>query len=206
MQFRPSKLLSRGISFDSQGPSPIGKGVRRFLLTVGSFLLPVELLEFIVDNFSFSLAVGVFCLQLSLFYLQLEFFADSGKVRLIRALRDCKQRIFTVSKETPIVSKKNFPLGKVSLKMPPKFRGFAKGWFSKRVVLADVPPEHKPERGCIRMFPRNENWNEGTLARLPRNENRNKGIFAKTNHPFIGCSRMSDRRMSGTSRRFPDIF
>ena len=31
---------------------------------------------------------------------------------------------------------------------------------SKRVVLADVPPE----QGYIRMFPRNENWNEGTFA------------------------------------------
>ena len=31
-------------------------------------------------------------------------------------------------------------------------RPFAAGW----VVLADVPPEGKPERGYIRMFPRNE--------------------------------------------------
>ena len=34
----------------------------------------------------------------------------------------------------------------------------------KRVVLADVPPERKPERGYVRMFPRNENRNEGTFA------------------------------------------
>ena len=32
-----------------------------------------------------------------------------------------------------------------------------KGWFSKGVVLADVPPERKPERGYIRIFPQNEN-------------------------------------------------
>ena len=39
--------------------------------------------------------------------------------------------------------------------------------FSKRVVLADVPPERKPERGYIRMFPKNENRNEGTFACSP---------------------------------------
>ena len=48
-----------------------------------------------------------------------------------------------------------------------KNRGLTKGWFSKRVVLADVPPERKPERGYIRMFPRNENRNEGTFACSP---------------------------------------
>ena len=44
------------------------------------------------------------------------------------------------------------------------YRGLTKGWFSKRVVLADVPQERKPEWGYIRMFPRNENRNEGTFA------------------------------------------
>ena len=56
------------------------------------------------------------------------------------------------------------------------------GWqrvVSKRVVLADVPPERKPETrvhsdvpperkpewGYVRMFPRNENQNEGTFAK-----------------------------------------
>ena len=66
---------------------------------------------------------------------------------------------------------------------------FPKGWFSKRVVLADVPPGRKPERGYIRMFPHNENRNEGTFACSPRNENRNEGIVAKTallgNRPII---------------------
>ena len=47
------------------------------------------------------------------------------------------------------------------------FRGLIKGWFSKRVVLADVPPERKPERGYIRMFLWNENRNEGTFACSP---------------------------------------
>ena len=35
--------------------------------------------------------------------------AYSGKVHLIRALRDCKQRSLTVSKKAPTVSKKSFP-------------------------------------------------------------------------------------------------
>ena len=34
--------------------------------------------------------------------------------------------------------------------------------------MADVPPEQKLERGCIRRFPRNENRNEGTFACSPR--------------------------------------
>ena len=41
------------------------------------------------------------------------------------------------------------------------------GLFSKRVVLADVPPERQPERGYIRIFPWNENRNQGTFACSP---------------------------------------
>ena len=48
-----------------------------------------------------------------------------------------------------------------------KFRGLAKAWFSRRVVLADVPPERKLEQGYIRMFHWNENRNEGTFACSP---------------------------------------
>ena len=82
---------------------------------------------------------------------------------------------------------------------------------SKRVVLADVPPERKPERGYVRqdhpftkppfylpmsLFGVNKfGWfPKGRFRRmLPRNENRNEGTFAKTtllqNRPFIspGC-------------------
>ena len=46
-------------------------------------------------------------------------------------------------------------------------RWFTKGWFSKTVVLADVPLKRKPERGYIRMFPQNENRNEGAFACSP---------------------------------------
>ena len=76
-----------------------------FLLTVGSFLLTVELLCLQLTIFAFLLAVGAFfSLTILACLLTLGvFFADSGKVRLIRALRDCKQRSSTVSKKAPIV-------------------------------------------------------------------------------------------------------
>ena len=48
------------------------------------------------------------------------------------------------------------------------FSGIDKRVVSKRVVLADVPPERKLERGYIRMFPQNENRNGGTFAGSPR--------------------------------------
>ena len=72
----------------------------------------------------------------------------------------------------------------------------AKGWFPKRVVLADVPPERKPERGYIRMFPRNENRNEGTFGCSPRtktgtrvrshvpSERKPERGHIRQNHPF----------------------
>ena len=47
------------------------------------------------------------------------------------------------------------------------FSGVDKRVVSKGVVLADVPPERKPERGYIQMFPWNENRNEGTFACSP---------------------------------------
>ena len=55
-----------------------------------------------VDNFSF------FTYNLSFFAYNFSFFTYSwsGKVLLIRALRDCKQRSLTVSKKAPTVSKK----------------------------------------------------------------------------------------------------
>ena len=74
-----------------------------FLLTVGSFLLTVELFCLQVPILAFLLTVGAFLLTV------LAFFAYCGKVRLIRALRDCKQRSSTVSKKAPTVSKKASP-------------------------------------------------------------------------------------------------
>ena len=54
-----------------------------------------------VDNFSF-------------FAYSWSFLAYSGKVRLIRALRDCKQRSSTASKKAPTVSKKASPFFNLS--------------------------------------------------------------------------------------------
>ena len=59
----------------------------------GAFLLTV-------GNFSF------FAYSFSFLTYKWSFFAYSGKVRLIKALRDCKQRSLTVSKKAPTVSKK----------------------------------------------------------------------------------------------------
>ena len=42
---------------------------------------------------------------------------------------------------------------------------FPKGWFWRNPP--DVPPERKPERGYIRMLPRNENGNEGRFGCSP---------------------------------------
>ena len=50
------------------------------------------------------------------------------------------------------------------IRMVLEISGVAIRVVSKRVVLADVPPERKQERGYIRMFPRNEKRNEGTFA------------------------------------------
>ena len=80
-----------------------------FLLTVGSFLLTVELFYLQLTILAFLLTVGAFPLTFSAFYLQLELFAKSGKVRLISASRDCKQRSLTVSKKAATASKKASP-------------------------------------------------------------------------------------------------
>ena len=61
-------------------------------------------------------------------------------------------------------------------------QGLTNGWFSKRVVLADVPPEQKPERGYIRMF-------TGTKAgarvhsHFPLEQKPERG-YIRQNHPF----------------------
>ena len=61
----------------------------------GAFLLAV-------DNSSFLLAIGAFSLTSLAFLLAIGvFFAYNGKVLLISALRDCKQRSLTVSKKAP---------------------------------------------------------------------------------------------------------
>ena len=66
----------------------------------GAFLLTGANFSFFAYSWSF------FAYSFSFFTYNWSFFAYSGKVRLIRALSDCKQRSLTVSKKAPAVSKK----------------------------------------------------------------------------------------------------
>ena len=61
----------------------------------GAFLLTVDNFSFLTYSWSF------FTYGFSFFTYSWSFFAYSGKVCLIRALRDCKQSNLTVSKKTP---------------------------------------------------------------------------------------------------------
>ena len=70
----------------------------------GAFLLTVDNFGFFTYNWSF------FAYNFSFLTYSYSFFAYSGKVRLIRALRGCKQRSLTVSKKAPTVSKKASPV------------------------------------------------------------------------------------------------
>ena len=66
-------------------------------------------------------------------------------------------------------------------------RGFAKGWFSKSVVLADVPWIPKPERRYKKK--RNDgpqNRNEGTKNGTTDPKNRNEGTMNGTTVPKPG--------------------
>ena len=81
-----------------------------FLLTVGSFLLTVELFLLTIHSFTFfayNFSFSAYNFSFSTY--SFSFSTRSGKMRLMRALRDCKQRSLTVSKKAPTVSKKNFP-------------------------------------------------------------------------------------------------
>ena len=69
----------------------------------GAFLLTVDIFSFFTYNWSF------FAYSCSFFSYNCSFFAHSGKVRLIGALKDCKQRSLTVSKKAPTVTKKASP-------------------------------------------------------------------------------------------------
>ena len=78
--------------FSSQTQAPRKVSDAAFLLTVGSFLT--------VDNFSIFIDGWSFlAYSFSFSTYSWSFFAYGGKVRLIRALWDCKQRSLTVSKQ-----------------------------------------------------------------------------------------------------------
>ena len=94
----------------------------------GAFLLTV-------DNFSFfTYSWSSFAYSFSFFTYSSSFFAYSGKVRLIRALRDCKQRSLTVRKKALTVSEKASPLFKCVL----SFRCFSLFWGTV-LALPTVP-------------------------------------------------------------------
>ena len=57
----------------------------------------------------FTYSSSFLAYSFSYFTYNWSFFSHSGKVRLIRALRDCEQRSSTVSKKAPTVSKKAPP-------------------------------------------------------------------------------------------------
>ena len=86
-----------------------------YLLIIGSFLLTVELL-------CLQLTILAFLLTSLAFTYSWSSFAYNGKVRLIRALRDCKQRSLTVSKKAPTVSKKASPIPEGYFCDPPRLR------------------------------------------------------------------------------------
>ena len=84
--------------------SPLSRDVFFLLFLQWGFRAPLIRL----GDGSLLLGVGAFLLTALAFLLALgAFFAYSG--RLIRALRDCKPRSLTVSKEAPTVSKKASP-------------------------------------------------------------------------------------------------
>ena len=71
-----------------------------FFLTNGSFLVTVELFCLELASFASLLTILAFLLTVLVsFSYNWSFFACSGKVRLLRALRDIKQRGLTVSKK-----------------------------------------------------------------------------------------------------------
>ena len=68
------------------------------------------------------------------------------------------------------------------------FGGRPKGWFSKRVLLADVPPERKPEQGYIRMFPQNEKPERGHVRMFPRTKAGKRETARLSPSEFYACS------------------
>ena len=90
-------------------------------------------LSFSTYNCSFSTYKFSFSsYNFGLFAYSRSFFAYSGKVRLIRALRDSEQRSLTVSNKAPTVSKKASPL---------VFHGFE-------------GPDRNLDLGCLRIRPK----------------------------------------------------
>ena len=79
------------------------------MLAIGSFLLTVELFDLQLTILAFHLQLEFFLLTVVSFLLTIGvFFAYRGKVRLMRVLRDCKQRSLTVSKNRSLRNDNKF--------------------------------------------------------------------------------------------------
>ena len=86
----------------------------------GAFLLTIELSYLQLTILAFLLTISTFLLTILAFLLTIgALFAYNGKVRLIRALRDCKQRSSSVSKKAPTVSWWTFRPRKKNFTPPP---------------------------------------------------------------------------------------
>ena len=108
------------------------------MLAIGSFPLTVELLYLQLTTLAFLLTVGAFLLTILAFLLTVGAFCCSGKVRLIRALRACKQRSLTVSKKLLQLQVKKLPpffLSPCCFFLSPRLRRVPRPeggrWFSK---------------------------------------------------------------------------
>ena len=113
-----SQNRKKSLRFSVALSSVFLNGCGFFLLTVGSLLLTVELVYLQLTILAFVLTVGAFLLTVRAFLLTIlaslltigAFWLTVRTVRLIRALRDCKQRSLTVGKKAPTVSRKASPV------------------------------------------------------------------------------------------------
>ena len=110
-----TKTLLLKHCYRRQGNFPVSSDLRPFrqmqlsALTVGSFLLTMELFTYSCVLGAFLLTIGAFWLTALAFLLTIELFACGGRVHVIRTLTNCKKRGSTVSRRAPTVSKKASP-------------------------------------------------------------------------------------------------
>ena len=106
----------------------------------GAFLLTVDNFSFFTHSWSF------FAYSYSFFTYSWSFFAYSGKVCLIRSLRDCKQRGSTVSKKTPTVSQKASPFFAAPPSLPRRSAPSSQSFpLEKQTMFSDVKHD---QRNC----------------------------------------------------------
>ena len=104
----------------------------------GAFLLTVDSVSFFTYNWS------LFAYSFSFLAYSWSFFAYSGKVRLIRALRHCKQRSSTVSKKALTASKKASPVSVVLLCQIDLQKAQICAEVCKKTLLCNTPFSYTP--------------------------------------------------------------